>query len=540
MSISWLLTNTRLKEELENQQAQHLRLIENIPEVVWRAAEAGDAVFISARITSVFGYTPEEILREGAKLWFGRMHPDDREHVRRDYAELFRTGKKFDVQYRIQHREGHWMWWHDRAVLVEDTSTSTRYADGILSDVTEMKRLEEQLQQSQKLEAVGRLAGGVAHDFNNLVQVISGYVELLEKRVEEDPKAQEYASKIKAAAFRAGGLTQQLLAFSRKQLQHMRVLDINETVSQVCSILDRVLGENVDILLRLAPQPAAIKGDETQVEQILMNLAVNARDAMPNGGKLIIETGHVVVDDACAKQAAGLAPGEYVMLVVSDTGTGMAADTLSHAFEPFFTTKEPGKGTGLGLAMVYGIVKQSGGHVSVYSEVGKGSSFRIYLPACHQVANERPAIANPHATGGGETILLVEDETPVRDLARVLLEKLGYHVIAASNAKAALELATSFSDSLHLLLTDVVMPGSSGRQLAEKLSVTLPNMKVLYMTGYTDDALLHHQLLESSVSILRKPFTREHLAIAVRNTLDGLSYQQTDCNGGDLVCSAAE
>jgi signal transduction histidine kinase/ActR/RegA family two-component response regulator len=426
------------------------------------------------------------------------------------------------------------MWWHDRAVLVEDASAASRYADGILSDVTEMKKLEEQLQQAHKMEAVGQLAGGIAHDFNNLIQVIGGYVELLQKRVEDDPKANEYSLKIKAAADRAGALTQQLLAFSRKQLQEIRVLDLNQTVSQVCSILDRVLGENVELVLRLTSDSSAIRADKTQIEQVLMNLAVNARDAMPSGGKLVIQTERVAVDEPYAEQNSGLTPGHYILLTVSDTGTGMDSATLSRAFEPFFTTKETGRGTGLGLAMVYGIVKQSGGHTCVYSEKGNGASFRIYWPAS-SAAQQHPSVPLPAAEGGGETVLLVEDEAAVRDLARIMLEKLGYRVLVAWDANSAQALAEGLCNNVQLLLTDVVMPGSSGRAIAENLSQFVPGIRVLYMTGYTDDALLHRQLGESNASILRKPFSKEQLATAVRNTLDGQSYRQLDCQAAELA-----
>ena len=524
MAISWLPSHSELKAQLQTQQAQYRRLIDNIPEVVWRGNEQGDALFISERIVSLFGYTSQEVLDRGSRLWFGRMHPADRERVTGEYAAMFSTGRPFDVEYRIQHRDGHWMWWHDRAVLAEDASQSDRLADGLVSDITEVKRLQEQLEQSHKLEAVGQLAGGIAHDFNNLIQVISGYVALLGKSVDKNSKAHEYSAKISAAAERAGNLTQQLLAFSRKQLQQVRALDLNHTVTHFCGMLSRVLGENIELVFRLTPQTALIKADPTQIEQVLMNLAVNARDAMPTGGKLIIETNRIVADDAYARQHGALTPGEYILMVVTDTGIGIDAITISRIFEPFFTTKEKGKGTGLGLATVYGIVKQNGGHISVYSEKGKGSSFRIYLPLCEDCPKTESIAAAPEPAGGTETVLLVEDEIAVRDLARVLLEDLGYRVLCAEDAQSALKIVAQSEEKIDLLLTDVVMPGLSGRELAEKVQSHLPQTKVVYMTGYTDDALFHHRLVESNVSLLRKPFTREQLAFAVRAVLDGTDH----------------
>lgn len=515
------------------QENLYLRLIENIPEVVWRANEKGDAIFISERISSVFGYRPEDLLQDGSRLWFGRMHPEDRPRVTEEYAELFRTGKQFDTQYRIQHRDGHWMWWHDRAVIARDPASGCMYADGLLSDISEVKKLQEQLQQSQKMEAVGQLAGGIAHDFNNLIQVISGHVELLEKIVEDQGKAREHAVKIKRAAARAASLTQQLLAFSRKQVQQVRVLDLNETVSQFCQMLGRGLGESIQLDVRLAPSETAVKADQTQIEQLLMNLAVNARDAMPMGGRLTIETQRTSADGNHCQNSCGFAPGEYAVIVVSDTGVGMDAQTLAHIFEPFFTTKERGKGTGLGLATVYGIVKDNGGHIHVDSKVDSGSVFRVYLPA----VNERPMSSrssqSPFSSkGGAETILLVEDEPAVRDLATLLLERLGYTVISASDCRDAIAVAERFAGEYQLLITDVVMPGGSGRDLAKRLASCVPNLKTLYMTGYTDDALLRNQLLESNLCVLRKPFTKDQLASAVRSALGEQSF-------GDLAAMPA-
>lgn len=528
MSISWLFPNNRIKEELRSQRAQYLRLIENIPEVVWRATEDGDAIFISQRIQELFGYTAEEVLRQGSQLWFGRMHPEDRDTVKCAYAELFRTGRKFDVQYRIQHRDGRWMWWHDRSNLVEHDSFGGRYADGILSDVTHVKSLEDRVRQSQKLEAIGQLAGGIAHDFNNLLQVISGYAELLEARPENDLKAREHTNKIKGAASRARSLTEQLLGFSRRQLQQVVTLDLNDIVFSFETMLRRALGESVELTLHHASSPAWIRADQSQIEQILMNLVLNAREAMPHGGKLAIDISHVAADDLNDGSHTGIPRGEYVLLAVSDTGMGMDAKSLARAFEPFYTTK-PGKTRGLGLATVYGVVKQSGGEILATSQPAMGTCFRIYLPSIAPAStnpNERSVGSRMHA--GETTILIAEDEPAVRDLACAFLECFGYRVYCASNASAALEFADSFDGSIHLLLTDMVMPGCSGSELAQKLGARLPGLKVLYMTGYTDDKLLRLELQGCRASVLRKPFNKEQLAAAVQTTINGLTFMETN------------
>ncbi len=390
---------------------------------------------------------------------------------------------------------------------------------GITRDVTERIHLEEQLRNAQQLEAIGRLAGGVAHDFNNILSIIMGHGELL-LATGVDERSRNGLEQMRRAAERAASLTQQLLAFSRKQVLQPKVLDLNETVADVQKMLSRVIGEDIELIARLHPSLMTVKVDPGQVEQVLMNLAVNARDAMPQGGKLAMETANVEISMDEARDLE-LTPGRYVMLKVSDTGNGMDAATLSHVFEPFFTTKPVGKGTGLGLSTVYGIVKQSGGGIQVDSEPGRGTAFRIYLPAA-EGGSRKPGdrVANRQVSGGPETILVVEDEPDLRELTRIFLESYGYKVLEAGSAEQALRMAES-GELIHLLLTDVIMPGMSGRQLAEKILCRSPQTKIVYMTGYTDDMVVQHKVLEPGVQLLQKPFTRTDLALKVRSTLDG-------------------
>ena len=384
------------------------------------------------------------------------------------------------------------------------------------------KRLEDQLLQAQKLEAIGSLAGGLAHDFNNILTAITGYSELSLRRLGEEDPIRKNIQEIYKASQRAGDLTRQLLAFSRKQVMQPRVLNLNGIISNMERMLRRLLGEDIELATRLESKGVQVKVDEGQIEQVIMNLAVNARDAMPNGGKLTIETDVTTLGEDAAQRLLGLGAGPYVRLTVSDTGSGMDAEVRGKIFEPFFTTKQRGKGTGLGLATVYGIVKQSGGHIAVASEPEKGSTFQVYLPQAageiSAAAREKPAPA-PSAQGS-ETILLVEDEEAVRDLLREVLQGKGYRVLEARDGFEALRLSTGHSGSIDLLLTDVIMPKMNGRELAERLKPERPKTKVLYMSGYTDNAIVHRGVLEDGTAFLQKPFTPETLAQKVREILD--------------------
>ncbi|MGH9773203.1 MAG: ATP-binding protein, partial [Candidatus Acidiferrales bacterium] len=380
----------------------------------------------------------------------------------------------------------------------------------ILRDTTEQKLLEKQLRQAQKMEAIGQLSGGIAHDFNNLLSVIIGYSEIIEESLPQDDPLKKKCEQIKKAGHSAASLTRQLLAFSRQQVLETKVLDLNGVVLNVEKMLRRLIGEDIDLKTALDPALGCIEADQGQIEQVIINLAVNARDAMPLGGRVTIETANVDLDEDYARRHPPQLPGPYVLMTISDTGTGMDAETQARIFEPFFTTKEVGKGTGLGLSTVYGVVRQCGGHIWVYSEPGHGTAFKIYLPRTGQ----RAGAQKPHASlvasqRHTETILLVEDAEAVRELTRSLLAGSGYTVLEAEHPEKAIEIAQNYHGHIHLLLTDMVMPGMNGRALAEKLASIRPHMKVVYTSGYT--AFSQSALVDSALVFLPKPFTKESL-----------------------------
>jgi PAS domain S-box-containing protein len=473
----------------------------------------------------LFGYKADEILGKQVSL----LMPPELRDEGTAFVERAREGTVIDQLDTLRRRKD--------GALVEVRVTLSPLRDaagevvgvvGMASDLRERKRAEdavtrlrEQLQHAQRVEAIGRLAGGIAHDFNNALSVVLTYATLVLQGLPEGEPARADILEIQRAGQRAARLTQQLLAFSRQQVLQPKVLDLNETLSGMRDMLQRLLGEDIELSLLAATGLGRVNVDPGQVEQIIMNLAVNARDAMPRGGKLTIETSNVELDAEYAAAHLGATPGRYVMLAVCDTGSGMDADTRSRIFEPFFTTKELGKGTGLGLSTVLGIVQQSGGSISVYSEVGVGTTFKVYLPRTDRDVDVTPSQLPPTADGGGgETILLVEDEQQVREVASLILRRGGYKVLLAENGEQGLAVAEEHGKGIDLLITDVVMPRMNGRQLVERLKPRWPDLKVLFMSGYTDDAIVHHGVLEEGVDFLQKPITPDALLKRVHEVLD--------------------
>jgi two-component system cell cycle sensor histidine kinase/response regulator CckA len=410
---------------------------------------------------------------------------------------------------------------HEHATAMRMAANLAANAVENVSLIEREQAKEEQLRQSQKMEAVGKLAGGIAHDFNNLLTAITGYSELTLRDLKTDTPLYSKVTEIKKAGERAASLTRQLLAFSRKQILQPKVLDLNAVIPDMEKMLQRLIGEDVVLETVLDRSLGQVKADPGQIEQIIMNLCVNARDAMPNGGRVTIETNNVSLNQAYRNQQVSIRAGNYVMLSVSDNGCGMDAETQARIFEPFFTTKELGKGTGLGLSTVYGIVKQSEGTIWVYSEVGKGTTFKIYLPRVDEAQSfQEHANKVSLASRGHETILIVEDEEIVLTLSTEILEKDGYRVLAAANGREGLRLCQEFDGPIDLLITDVVMPGMSGRELAELAANIRPDMHVLYMSGFTDDAIVRHGVLDDGVFFIQKPFSPDSLAIKTRSVLD--------------------
>jgi two-component system cell cycle sensor histidine kinase/response regulator CckA len=404
---------------------------------------------------------------------------------------------------------------------VKDQSGVPAYFEFFAEDITERRVLERQLRMAQKMEAVGRLSGGIAHDFNNLLGVIIGYSQVVKKKLGKDNPLLSHVEEVEKAGQRAASLTKQLLAFSRQQVLTPAVLNLNAVVTEMGKMLPRLLGEDIEVTTALADDLGRVKADQGQIEQIIMNLAVNARDAMPEGGRLKIETANAELDKSFTREHPGSLVGRYVMLGVTDSGIGMSPETQAQIFEPFFTTKERGKGTGLGLATVYGVVKQSGGYIAVDSAPGKGASFKVYLPRTEEAAAQATSDVPVEQTSrGSETILLVEDAEPLRKLAQSFLEARGFRVLAAPNGEKALEVAVQNPEPIHLLLTDVVMPGMNGRVLAEELAPRQPGMKVIYMSGYTDSFIAGHGVLNPGTHLIHKPFTEEALVAKVREVLD--------------------
>ncbi|MGD0205890.1 MAG: ATP-binding protein, partial [Dehalococcoidia bacterium] len=481
-----------------------------------RCSVYGKLLTVNPALVAMLGYRTEAELL--AANLITDLNPDSDRGARllRQYRQ---AGRLDGVEVEWKRKNGKLIAVRLSGRVISGEPGASECFEVIAEDLGERRRLEGQLRQAQKMEAVGRLAGGVAHDFNNLLTIIMGYSQLLLEKFGASDPLRRHVEAINQAGDRAAVLTRQLLAFSRRQVLALQVLDVNGVVANVGKLLRRLIGEDIDLVVE-GKGLGRVKADPGQMEQVVMNLAINARDAMPQGGRLTIETVDVELGEAYADNHFPVKPGPYVMLAVSDTGCGMDAETQAHIFEPFFTTKEQGKGTGLGLATVYGIVKQSGGYIWVYSDAGQGTTFKIYLPRVDEPAEVSGEKVVAVAAGGTETVLLVEDQSEVRSLVREVLEANGYTVLEARNGEDALLVAEQHKGPIHLLLTDVVMPGMGGRELAEHLASSHREMKVLYASGYTDDAIVHHGVLEPGMAFLQKPFTPEALARKVRAVLD--------------------
>jgi PAS domain S-box-containing protein len=503
------------QQALKASEANFRSLVVNAPYGICRSSADGHIVDANPSFIEMLGFSSaDEVLRRNLASEIYR-DPEQREAL----LDSFRCGRSFDaVEAQWTRKDGTGMVVSVSGRPIRDTNKTVSF-ELYAEDITEQRLLEQQLRQSQKMEAVGRLAGGIAHDFNNLLMVISGYCEFLLQKLGPDPALRSSAQEIANAADRATSLTRQLLAFSRKQLLTPKVLDLNAVVSENLKMLPRLIGEDLELAFVPADALGKVKADPGQIEQVIMNLVVNGRDAMPSGGKLTIDTCNVVLDESYARLHPGVTPGEYVMLAISDTGIGMDKETQSHIFEPFYTTKGQ-KGTGLGLSMVYGIVKQSGGYIWAYSELGHGTTFKVYLPRVEE-AEEKAAQALPAMRPQGqETILVVEDEPQLRDLTRQFLEMHGYTVLVAEHGAAALDVASSYKGPIHLLLTDIIMPVMNGRELAQRIGEVSPKTRILFMSGYTEDAAWRSDMIENSANFLQKPFTLDALTRKVREVLE--------------------
>jgi PAS domain S-box-containing protein len=511
----------RAEKALGQSRKRYQALVHSIDGIVWEAdTRASRFLFVSKQAERILGFPVERWMAQ-PRFWRNHIHPEDLEDALSALSEAVRQGRGHELEYRMLAADGRTVWIRDTVSLVRENQRVTKLR-GLMVDITEKKMAEEalrhkeeQLRQSQKMEAIGRLAGGIAHDFNNLLTAITGYGDLLLKGLGDENPLRREANEISKAAQRAADLTGQLLAFSRQQVLQPRVLDLNDVIEDMETMLRRLIGEHIQFETRLDGGMGAIKADPGQMHQVLLNLVVNARDAMSSGGKLIIETCDVDLDEPYAARHPGVVPGTYVRLAVGDTGRGMDEDTKARLFEPFFTTKEQGKGTGLGLSTVYGIVKQSGGHISVESTPDTGTKFQIHFPRVEKELLESQPEKDapiPETSPGTEKILLVEDDDSVRELAREILEMNGYDVVEAGDGVEALHVFEAQEGTIDLLVTDLVMPKMGGRDLAQELAPKSPDLKVLYLSGYTDSVVLQQGMLDPGSYFLQKPFTPSRLA----------------------------
>jgi two-component system cell cycle sensor histidine kinase/response regulator CckA len=508
----------KAEEALQRSEADFRSVVEDAPYGIYRANTTGQFLQTNPALRKMLGYASAEDLEK--KALQHDMFLDVADYQRLTDL-LIRTQEVNDIEMEWKRKDGTAITLRSSGRCIKDDSGAPSYFEMFADDVTEKRVLERQLRMAQKMEAIGRLSGGIAHDFNNHLGVIIGYSRVLKKALAADETLCEHALEIEKAGQRAASLTKQLLAFSRQQILSPSILSLNTLASDMETMLPRLLGEDIEFSLALDAQLGSVKADPSQIEQVIMNLAVNARDAMPAGGKLKIQTANVEFDQTYTRTHPGSNPGKYVLLAVTDTGTGMDARTLTHIFEPFFTTKELGKGTGLGLATVYGIVKQSNGYIWVDSALGRGTTFEIFLPRHFGTAAvEELKVDSTEMLRGSEMILLVEDAQPLRKLAQTFLESAGFRVLSAGQGDEALQLARNSGVKFDLLLTDVVMPGMNGRVLSEHLLQLQPGIRVLYMSGYTDSFIAGHGVLDPGTHLLHKPFTEEVLIRKVREVLD--------------------
>jgi PAS domain S-box-containing protein len=494
-------------------------VLESASQGILAVDREGHLVLANARTSELFGYTREELTGQPVEMLLPEAVRVAHVQHRHDYLRHPRV-RPMGVGLELSGRRKDGTEFPVEISLSYVQTENGFFAIAFVTDITSRKQLEEQLLQSQKMEAVGRLAGGVAHDFNNMLTIISGYNRLLLNHLAPQDPQRGYAEEVLKAADRAAALTKQLLAFSRRQVMQPRVLNVNELLHETEKMLRRLLGEDIELTLMLQPSIGNVKADPGHIEQAIFNLAVNGRDAMPRGGRITIETASVDLDEAYVRTHLGVKPGRYIMIAVSDTGHGMSTETRRHIFEPFYTTKERGKGTGLGLATVYGIVKQSGGDIWVYSEPNKGTTFKLYFPEVIEPATAASAKTQVPNAKGSETLLVVEDEPGVARLITNILRQEGYTVLEATDSLEALQVSAKYEGKIDLVLTDVVMPNMGGAQLAAELRRKRPEMKVVYMSGYTENAIVHHGVLDSGVEFLPKPFTIEGLLAKIRWILD--------------------
>src|SRR6202140_5934651 len=519
MAICWLNAALRAAQErLRRSELNFRSLVTNAPYGICRCDSTGKILDVNPAFLAMLGYSSADQLI-GQHI-FGLYADNDQWFALADFLRSTEPFKGLTADWKRHNGTTTVVRVSGRSVM--NGGTHRLVFELFAEEVTERRGLEQQLRQSQKMEAVGRLAGGIAHDFNNLLMVISGYSEFLLERLGDEPRLRGPAQEIASAAERASSLTRQLLAFSRKQMLAPRIVSLNDVATENLKMLTRMIGEDIDLVLVPGPGLWPVRADAGQIEQVIMNLAVNARDAMPSGGKLTLETSNVTLDEEYARFHAPLRPGEYVMMAISDTGAGMDSETQSHIFEPFFTTKGT-KGTGLGLSMVYGIVKQSGGFIFVDSQPQRGTAFRAYFPRVdgrEDAAAAQDSLGLPRTGRGQETILLVEDENNLRRLARQYLETQGYKILEAEDGAAALQIVAGHEGVIDLLLTDVIMPGMNGRELAVQVTNLLPDVRVLYMSGYTENAVGLDGTLDPGINLLQKPFSLPVLKDRVREVLD--------------------